>query len=218
MSGDVDPFRGYHRARLRMTLARVTAIVATSTALAVGLGLLAGAAPAPSQFAVADSAAVPAQTYSPADEPPLTQPTAVAPAETPPATLPEPVVAAPAPQPLPLPVTGSSSWLIEIDTTGYQAEIDQCLWVRMNLGAAAPIVGVHNYCGGGDVLEMALGDTVVLTGTGLDGSYVVTDSRDARAGDNAARATAGMVASVILQTCYWINDGSERLVGLTSVG
>lgn len=117
-----------------------------------------------------------------------------------------------------LAATGPSAWAISIDTTGYQAEIDECLWVRMDLGAAAPIVGAHNYCGGGIVLEMQLGHTVDLVGTGLDGSYVVTESRDARGGDPAAAATAGMTASVILQTCYWIDDGSVRLLGLQRVG
>ena len=114
-----------------------------------------------------------------------------------------------------LPTTGPDSWAIAVDTRGYQAEIDECLWVRMDLGGQAPIVGAHNYCGGGVVLEMDLGDVVAMTGTELDGRYVVSDARDARAGDTAATAIKGMVGSLILQTCYWSDDGTVRLVGLT---
>ncbi len=189
-----------------MTLSRALTSVAVSAALAVGLGFLAGSAPQHTAPAASDGTGIPTP------QPTFTEA---------PAALPEPATA-PAPQPEPepvaLPETGPSSWSIEIATVGYQAEIDQCLWVRMNLGAAAPIVGAHNYCGGGDVLDMALGDSVTLAGTGLDGLYLVTDARDAHAGDNAAQATAGLVATVILQSCYWQNDGTERLVALTRVG
>jgi len=62
---------------------------------------------------------------------------------------------------------------------------------------------------------MTLGDVVTMTGTGLDGRYLVSDARDARAGDIAAAAIKGMVGSLILQTCYWSDDGTVRLVGLT---
>ena len=114
-----------------------------------------------------------------------------------------------------LPSTGPASWAIAVDTRGYQDEIDECLWVRMDLGGQAPIVGAHNYCGGGVVLEMEYGDVVTITGTGLDGRYLVSDARDARAGDIAATAIKGMVGILILQTCYWSDDGTVRLVGLT---
>lgn len=103
---------------------------------------------------------------------------------------------------------------IAIDTTGYQAELDACDWVRMDLSAAAPIVGAHNYCGGDIVLGMQPGDTVVLSGEGLDGTYVVTEIRDAVAGDSASAATAGMNVAAILQTCYWGDGDAVRLVGL----
>ena len=103
---------------------------------------------------------------------------------------------------------------IAIDTTGYQAELDACDWVRMDLAAAAPIVGAHNYCGGDIVLGMQAGDTVVLSGQGLDGTYVVTEIRDAVAGGSASRATAGMAVAAILQTCYWGVGDAVRLVGL----
>jgi len=59
-----------------------------------------------------------------------------------------------------------------------------------------------------------IGDTVALTGTGLDGLYRVSAERLAWAGDSAAAATAGLEAVVILQTCFWVDDGSERLLAL----
>jgi hypothetical protein len=65
---------------------------------------------------------------------------------------------------------------------------------------------------------MRPGDVVELYGEGLDGDYVVSDSRDAHAGDNAATATDGMLAQVILQTCYPGAGGRERLVGLEPKG
>lgn len=115
---------------------------------------------------------------------------------------------------LPTLAVDAGSYAIAIDTTGYQAELDACEWVRMDLAATAPIVGAHNYCGGDVVLSMQPGDTVVLIGEQLDGTYVVTEARDAVSGDPAAAATAGMTATAILQTCYWGDDGAVRLVGL----
>lgn len=109
-----------------------------------------------------------------------------------------------------------ASYEITISTSGFQAEVDRCVWVRMDLGAAAPIVGAHNRCGGDIVLSMQPGDVVTLRGEGLNSRYLVTDSRDARPGDVAADATAGMVAAVILQTCYWHND-QVRLVGMLRI-
>ena len=195
-----------------MTLARAITMAGVPAALAVGLGLLAGAAPPPMAAPQAAPAIVDTASVLNASPTPSRTAEAVA--------LPQQEVAAP-PEPAAvtvLPLTGPQSWAIAIGAVGYQDELDQCLWVRMDLAATAPIVGAHNYCGGGDVLEMALGDSVTLAGTGLDGVYLVTDSRDARAGQNAAEATAGLSAAVILQTCYWRNDGSERLVALTRVG
>jgi hypothetical protein len=105
-----------------------------------------------------------------------------------------------------------------ITATGYQHEIDECQWVRMDLDAEAPIVGAHTQCGGSAVLSMRSGDVVELVGEGLDGEYVVSDGRDAHAGDNAATATDGMLVQVILQTCYPGAGGRERLVGLEPEG
>lgn len=144
-------------------------------------------------------------------------PAPAAPLETAPAD------GAPAPQPPDAgeapPTRGGTAreTVIDIDTTGYQVELDQCLWVRMDLaGSPAPIVGAHNNCGGDIVLELQPGDVVELTGEFLDARYVVFDSRNGRPGQSAAEATAGFGAAVILQTCYF--DSPEvRLVGLIRV-
>jgi hypothetical protein len=109
---------------------------------------------------------------------------------------------------------GPAVYRITVTATGYQTQLDECQWVRMDLGAEAPIVGAHTRCGGSVVLAMRPGDVVYVRGQGLDGKYVVTGSRDAHAGDNAQLATAGMAAQVILQTCYPGPGGRERLVGL----
>lgn len=205
MTGD-DPFGAYHRAQRWMTLRRTIATVTVSVALAVGLTAWAGAAPAP-------PVAPPASAVADAPVEPSPSPTpSVAPT-----ALPAPPAAPPEPPP-PLPTTGTSEWAIMIDTAGYQAEIDRCLWVRMDLGIPAPIVGAHNSCGGGIVLEMTIGDTVTLSGTELDGVYTVSAARDARAGDSAVTATAGLDADVILQTCYWENDGRVLLLALVRAG
>ena len=155
----------------------------------------------------------------------LAEPEAEVPAGIPSPT-PSAVLAAPAPSTLPAPPpadigtvaveppAAEGSWSIAIAATGYQAELDACQWVRMDLGVA-PIVGAHTSCGGAIVLEMIDLDAVQLAGQGLDGAYVVTGSRDARAGDTAAAATDGLAADVILQTCYPGADGRVRLVALT---
>ena len=215
MSLEHDPFSEYHRARWHTSFSRIVAI-AVSIAVSVGLVSLIEPAAAPQQsdasesFALAaDSRAVPVEVVT-LPSPPATGATA---GEAPPApsTLPAlPVL----PTTATLPSTGPASWSVSIDTRGHQAEIDQCLWVRMDVGGHAPIVGAHNYCGGGVVLDMALGDVVTLAGTELDGAYVVSDARDARAGDAAAAAIDGVEGQVILQTCYWGGNGRVRLVGL----
>jgi len=65
---------------------------------------------------------------------------------------------------------------------------------------------------------MRLGDAVDVTGEGAAGGYVVTDLRLAHSGDDAATATEGMHAELILQTCYPGTGGRERLVGLEPRG
>lgn len=114
----------------------------------------------------------------------------------------------------------AASWGIGIGAFGWQAELDACQWVLLDMVASVPlpIVAAHNYCGGGIVLEMQPGDTVTLSGYGYDGTYVVTGSRDAWTGSDAASAVAGMDGEVVLQTCYWNDDGTERLVSLRLVG
>lgn len=214
-----NPFRAVHRARLRAACAR---IVLATVAVAAGGGLVALADTVPPSSVSAVSApvgaagsATAALDVSPVDS----RVSAEAPSPT---TIPvvpgDPAASAPPDPPAAIAATsGPALWSISIDTTGYQAEIDQCLWVRMNLGGDAPIVGAHNYCGGSIVLDMALGDQVVLAGAELDATYVVSDARDARAGDSAPAAIDGMVGDVIVQTCYWGGDGRVRLVGLTRV-
>ncbi len=210
-----DPFRDVHRARTRAVCARVIVVV---MALAVGAGLASLADAVPASPAVAVSASAVGALAERTDAPPVELPTVNDdPNLTAIPTQPAAAAALAAPEPASAVVepAGPASWSIDIDTVGYQAAIDQCLWVRMNLGGEAPIVGAHNYCGGAVVLDMAIGDRVELAGTELDGVYVVTDARDARAGDSAPTAIAGMVGDVIVQTCYWGGDGRVRLVGLT---
>lgn len=201
-----------------MSVARIAAI---GVSAAVTVGLVSLVAPAAPPTAQALTAAVFAEIVSPGIRANELAPSTTAGSDVAEAVaLPAPATAAvdssasSAAQSA-LPTTGPASWAIAVDTRGYQDEIDECLWVRMDLGGQAPIVGAHNYCGGGIVLEMKFGDVVTMTGTELDGRYLVSDARDARAGDIAATAINGMVGSLILQTCYWSDDGSVRLVGLT---
>lgn len=192
-----DTFREFHRARRRSAALRGLALALVAGVAATGLTVWGVAAATPSAVA-----SVQGRAHAVAEKPfrDLQLPTlAVDPAAVASDSLPD---------------TGAGPWEIHVDTVGYQEELDDCDWVRMDLGAAAPIVGVHNYCGGDVVLDMDLGDSVILSGTGLDGSYVVSEIRDARAGDPASSATAGMAVSAILQTCYWEDDGTVRLVGL----
>ncbi len=202
------PFRAYHQARKRTAIWRALAFAA---ALAAAVALTSGIQGARTPLASAATAG-----HSPSAG---ATATTMIPATT---AFPQPVevsatLVAPGPQLVSPPSTGHHGWSIVIDATGYQTEIDRCLWVRMQLGAVAPIVGAHNYCGGSIVLDMRAGDTVVLSGMGLDGTYVVTAGRDAHAGDSAAIATAQLAADVILQTCYWHSNGRERLIALTKL-
>ena len=123
-------------------------------------------------------------------------------------------------QPVIAPAPPVPTWSISIATVGMQAEIDACQWVRMDFTAEVvlPVVAAHNFCGGGIVLDMQGGDTVALAGTGLDGLYVVVAAQDAWADSDAADAISGLAGDVVLQTCYWTDDGQERLVGLQKVG
>lgn len=111
-------------------------------------------------------------------------------------------------------------WSISIATVGLQAEIDQCEWVRMDFTSDVPlpIVAAHNFCGGGIVLEMQPGQTVAISGTGLDGNYVVVGSKDAWADEDAADAISGLSGDLVLQTCYWEDNGHLILVALSRVG
>jgi hypothetical protein len=208
MANEAELFRAFHRRRLLVASLSRMAVVAGAAALVIALLQVVAAAPEPGFDAVSVAEAqVPGAPVNAAQET-LPQPTSTTTA------VPQ------APELLPVTAEGDSattlerSWTIDVDTVGYQTELDACLWVRMDLGAAAPIVGAHNFCGGGIVLQMGKGDTVTLTGTSLDGVYEVVDARDASAGDSAAGATEGMIADVILQTCYWENNGRALLIAL----
>lgn len=175
---------------------------------AVAALVLAGSlVPAPALAARTQHAPTTFREFSPA----AVLPTLALPAEVPPAVVEEAVVEA-------APV--AASWSIGIGAFGWQAELDACQWVLLDLVSSVPlpIVAAHNYCGGGIVLEMQPGDTVTLSGYGYDGTYVVTGSRDAWTGADAASAVAGMDGEVVLQTCYWNDDGTERLVSLRLIG
>ncbi len=207
-----DPFIAYHPATRRAVLSRGLLSSILVLAVAAGLVGMAGAAEPATPAAAATAPVGSIAQALPMEAAVLPTGTAPLPAgsDTPSDVVPPAApVQAPAPEP-----AGPKSWSITIDTVGYQAEIDRCLWVRMELRADAPIVGAHNNCGGSVVLEMLVGDTVTLTGTGLDGRYVVAAERDGQAGANAAAATAGFGADVILQTCYWNSGGRERLLAL----
>jgi hypothetical protein len=185
-----SPFVAYHRGQRLTAFGRVLAFGIPLAATIVGLCLLGSLAPARAD---------------------TTTSIALAPIDSGSAGL-------PTSQPTPMievsNTAATSVFHILVTATGYQQQIDECQWVRMDLDAEAPIVGAHTSCGGSVVLAMRPGDAVELSGQGLDGKYVVADSRDAHAGDVASTATAGMEAQVILQTCYPGTGGHERLVGL----
>jgi len=227
-----DPFRDYHRGRFWMSLLKFTAGTAAAVAVVAGVMQLAAGAPpyaaqplaarglpvpAPDGAATLATRATPAVPAAAVPTPAAPPPAALAPGDSAaaPSSTAAPVLGSAASTPdQPATVTGPGRWAIVINTTGYQAELDKCLWVRMDLGATAPIVGAHNNCGGSIVLAMKLGDIVTLSGTALDGAYTVIAARNAHAGDSAAAATSGWSGAVILQTCYFNAGGEERLLEL----
>lgn len=214
-------FARYHRERRRAALpGRIAAALVVTAVLAgggwaVASNLTAATTQAPSMVLAG-------QPVQPANAEDLSAP-------APPVAKPEPVATAEAlglaaeptlapttddsPSPSPAPQQHVS---ITVPVRGFQTELDRCQWVRMDLGAVAPIVGAHNYCDGGVVLDLRTDDLVTITGTGLDGDYQVIGGRDAQAGDDAAAATAGLTADLLLQTCYW-DDSGLRLVTLRRV-
>ena len=199
-----QPFAEYHRARRFSAFGRAALVGIPVAALIAGAFALSSLAPATAASPQAETLAAIGPGHASAS----------------PSASPVPVAskAPTAPVRRASPVSAPSITWIEITATGYQHEIDECQWVRMDLDAEAPIVGAHTQCGGSPVLSMRPGDVVELDGEGLDGEYVVSDGRDAHAGDNAAAATSGMLAQVILQTCYPGAGGRERLIGLEPKG
>lgn len=108
-------------------------------------------------------------------------------------------------------------WSLGVTAIGYQAELDDCHWTRMDFDGVVPIVGAHNYCGGDIILDMTTGQIVHLAGGSVDGTYIVTGDRQVFPGDDAIQATAGLSATVMLQTCYWDVAQGMRLVTLQPV-
>ena len=226
-AGSADVFRSFHRARIHAALrVRVPLLVLASALVVAGAWGAVATAPSarvdaapqtsvvvtvPAEAKLAggatgatDSGAAQAGAPAAADAA-AAQPVASA------AVLPT-VQVAPVPPEAATPVAPTPLYSITVTARGHQAELDACQWVRMDVGAVAPIVGAHNFCHGDQVLAMAVGDVVTVTGTDLDGDYQVTGSRDARAGDNAAVATAGLTGDIIFQTCYWESARGLRLV------
>lgn len=202
-------FRRYHRAGRAGRVLRRLAAAAVAVVVLTGALFSAASAqtptPSPSQRTLETALPLVAVTPSVPASPP-TSATTVSPTAS----------AATASKATRRPSSTPAVFAILITATGWQAEIDRCQWVRMDMQAAAPIVGAHTSCGGRIVLTMRIGDTVTLRGQGLDGRYQVTGSRDAHIGDNAAAATAGVTAAVILQTCYTTRN-AVRLVSLALV-
>jgi hypothetical protein len=199
---DPDVFAAYHRREDAGLALRILGGCSAVLGGVLLVALMGSAAPPP---AVVTSISVPTARDPSSIPTPAPEPS-------------EEALPAPAAEVLPAiaPVAvADTGWRIAIDTSGYQAELDQCLWVRMDLGAIAPIVGAHRSCGGGAiVLQMQPGEAVALSGVSLDGGYVVAETRDAHVGDAAVTATEGMIADVILQTCYEGAGGRVRLVAL----
>jgi hypothetical protein len=195
-------FAAYHRASRARRLRSIAVVVALSVAAGAAIAVI-SARPAPT----------PAVAVARASSPDAVRAVAAIPAEAPLGVVPQQEIASAA-APAPTDAAGAAPVEIPITASGYQTELDACQWVRMDLGAAAPIVGAHRGCGGSVVLDLRVGDPVLLHGQGLDGGYVVTDARDAHAGDPAAAATSGLRAAVILQTCYPGGTGRVRLLAL----
>ncbi|KJC63592.1 hypothetical protein TZ00_13740 [Agreia bicolorata] len=226
-------FRSFHRARLRAALrVRVPLLVLASAALAAGIwggitatpsarvdaatqptGRVAGPAVAAPVAQLAGGATDPAAAQAAAS--PAVVSAAIDPADGQPIASISPVPAVP-PQAA-TPVAPTPLYSISVTARGHQTELDACQWVRMDVGAIAPIVGAHNFCHGDIVLDMTMGEIVSVTGTDLDGDYQITGSRDARAGEDAARATAGLSGDLLFQTCYWDDARGLRLVTAVKV-
>lgn len=208
----------YDRAQKRAAAARLALpLFSAAVALAVAWSVLPLPAPAPQAAPAPPRISVQTQLGSGFELPTLALP-APAPVEAAAPAAPA-ILDLPTAEPVAETVAAPASWSIGISAFGWQNELDACQWVLMDMAAEVPlpIVAAHNYCGGGVVLDMQIGDSVTLGGYGYDGTYVVTGDRDASAGGSAAAAVSGMDGDVILQTCYWNDDGTERLVSLRRV-
>jgi hypothetical protein len=202
-----DPvFAEYHRRKRRRRVGEVSIVIAAIAATVGVAGCWAAAAPAAVVGAVRTDAGRASSTRTAVPDPPTS---------TSPVLVGDVAASAVAPAPVARP---SGPTRIDVTAHGYQAELDACQWVRMDLEAAAPIVGAHTRCGGAIVLTLDAGDEVDIRGELLDGDYRVVSAREAHAGDPAGAATAGMVADVLLQTCFPGSGGRVRLVALSRFG
>jgi len=220
--GADDPFRAYHRAGARVVARRALTAAALAAVVLAPIGWASGAGGATNPALVTELALAEAQRLAvqpvaveppPDPEPPTGDGAVVVPRDAPTAAPAAPESAQEPPSGRPADPVAAE---IAIDTVGYQEELDRCLWVKMSLTPIAPIVAAHNYCGGDVVLGLGRGDRVRLSGLELDGVYVVTGDREVRTGELVSVATEGLVADVILQTCFW-RTGTTRLVTVERV-
>ncbi|MDC7120276.1 hypothetical protein OMK64_01850 [Cellulomonas fimi] len=103
-------------------------------------------------------------------------------------------------------------WTTWVANSGGQDAVDACTggltrWFEPVDGKT--YLPVHRECGGLPILDLQLGDRVLVDGA----TYVVTDARDVRKGDSY-EAAAGLDGLVLVQTCY-PTGGRMRLVALT---
>ncbi|SDD29686.1 Putative peptidoglycan binding domain-containing protein [Sanguibacter gelidistatuariae] len=122
----------------------------------------------------------------------------------------------------PAAAAAAPAWTTYVANSGGQATIDLCAGgltaFRGDDGHAffsVPYLTIHNNCGGAPILKLSTGDTVVITGGGVDGTYQVVDSRDVSQG-STTDAVEGVAGDILLQTCYF-NSTTMRVVGATKV-
>ena len=126
-----------------------------------------------------------------------------------------PADAAPAP-------AHAAAWTTYVANSGGQSVVDQCAggltaYTASDGGAffSVPYLAIHNTCGGAPILQLAVGELVVITSGGTAGTYQVVDSRDVVQGATTD-ALAGVAGDILLQTCYF-NSTTMRVVGAVKV-
>lgn len=99
---------------------------------------------------------------------------------------------------------------VDVSIKGHQAEIDTCTGPVLSTYAVGKVIGEHNHCGGAWVLDLEVGDRVVISGLEA-GTYVVNGSVDVKKGAKASDVLT--FAPLYVQTCYFHNN-DMRIVGL----